>query len=127
MSIELNSLMTKKERDKVETILKKASGRVKKTMEVIYFNKEKACGVDLYTTSAEADQVNSILQKAVDRIPQPREGGIGEHYLLHMCMCRKYLESESGKEDPKIKCSDYIGNGLCSGRRYNYEDDLPFI
>lgn len=128
MSIELNRFMTGTERQKVEDVLMKASERnIRNEYGFYSLSGKQPCGLDLYTDRNETELVNAILQKAVDRMPRPRDGAQGEHYLLRLCKCQKCPESGIGGENHQIECSDYLGNGICRGRLYHYEDDLPFI
>ncbi len=126
MSIELNRFMTAAEHRKVESVLAEASKRNKINANGPDKTNCNCCGLDEYMDWDEIGQVNAVLQKAVERIPEPRKGGVGEHYLLRLCRCSQYLGTEAKRWNPEIKCSNYLGNGYCSGRRYNYEDDLPF-
>lgn len=128
MRIELNSFMTAAERDKVEIVLRRASEREHKADEYgLYHDKDHACGLGMYMTWDEEGQVNAVLRKAVDRAVAGPIGGVGEHYRLCGCRCRQYLEPDTGKGEPRIGCSDYLGAGLCRGRLYIYEDELPFV
>lgn len=128
MSIELNRFMTGMERQKVEDVLMRAAERnIRNEYGFYSLSGKKDCGLELYVDRNETELVNAILQKAVNRMPGPMECGMGEHYQLRLCRCRKCSESGIGGEKHQIECCDYLGNGICRGRPYHYDDDLPFI
>lgn len=127
MRIELNGLMTKKERDEVESVLRRASERKKPAgWGEANADRDHACGIFEEMTWDERDLVNAILQKAEARMPEPLNGADGDHYRLHKCRCLKHLEVKTDREKNQIKCSDYLGKGLCRSRLYICNDELPF-